>query len=79
MAPFLQEQFYWSIEPRGDRTFYSEQFIAVTWSVSSTSIGYACCAHRYVIVCNYCWKFYPKSLVEIVTAGVGTAFGKTEI
>jgi len=54
----------------------------VTWSISSTSIGY-CCVHRnlrhYSIVFDHCWKFYPKPLVEIITVGVGTAFGKTGI
>jgi len=55
----------------------------VTWSISSTSIGYCCACrnlHRYDIVFDHSWKyFYPKSLAEIIPVGVGTAFSKTDI
>jgi len=33
---------------------------------------------HYGIVFDHCWKFYPKSLVEIITVGMGMAFGKTD-
>jgi len=64
--------------------FPSNQLLShhVTWSISSTSIGYCCACqnlHHYDIVFDHCWKFYPKSLVEIINVGVGTAIGKTDI
>jgi len=37
----------------------------VTWSISSTSIGYCCACHETYTATSsssiICWKFYPKS------------------
>jgi len=70
--------------------FYGSNFIARygTSSIRSNklisrdqyqALRLATVVHVDGIVFDRCWKFYPKSLVKIISVGVGTSFSKTDV